>query len=364
MKLADVAQRSPQHVILFGDPKTGKSTLASQLAKKFKLIWLSLDNGHEILFKLAPEEQDKIELVVLPDTREWPIGWTTVNKVFDRQSMHICGRHGSNNCSVCMKGPEVLPGWTDIDPSKFDMDTIVVIDNGTQLGNSCMNTVCKGKPVDYKPKLDDWGSLKFNLIELMMKIQQAPFHILMLAQTQEAVMEDGGKKLTPMIGSYEFGKVVSSYFDSMVYTEVMNKSHKVGSSTTYSMSAITGSRRDIAIENDKDRSLIPFYTPVVIAAAMAAKKAVDIRSAKEVIEDLKGKKLSIPIAATKPAEVVNVPAAGESIEGWHSAIPKSSEQRIAAAASKVAEVVNAKSAVSPAAASAKSALEKLRALKK
>lgn len=357
MKLIDVAQRSPQHVILFGDPKTGKSTLASQLAKRFKLIWLSLDNGHEILFKLTPEEQDKIELVVLPDTREWPIGWTTVNKLFDRKSLTVCAIHGSDRCSVCSKTDSSM--WTDIDPSKFDMDTIVVIDNGTQLGNSCMNTVCKGKSVDYKPKLDDWGSLKFNLIELMMKIQQAPFHILMLAQTQEAVMEDGGKKLTPMIGSYEFGKVVSSYFDSMVYTEVMNKSHKVGSSTTYSMSAITGSRRDIAIENDKERSLIPFYTPVVIAAAMAAKKAEDKKQAAAVVASLPVATVVAIANTAKSAENANVPSAGKAVEGLHSA---SSVTRVEEATAKV--VAEVKAAISPAAVSAKSALEKLRALKK
>jgi len=42
MKLSEVAQRQAQHLIVFGDPKVGKSELVGELTKYFNLFWFSL----------------------------------------------------------------------------------------------------------------------------------------------------------------------------------------------------------------------------------------------------------------------------------------------------------------------------------
>lgn len=264
------------HVALMGDPGSGKSTLAGKLATEgFKLIWFSTDNGHKVLEKLPDAALDNIELVRLPDTRAWPVAWTTLNKFFDCNTlMHICERHGSHECSVCKKEPTA--GWTDVDSRNIPLDTIVVIDHGSQLADSCMNTVTKSQPVDYKPQLDDWGSLRFHLAALGKKMQAAPFHLLVLFQPEESKMEDGRSKLTPGWGSNNSSKTASQYFDHLVYCEVFNKSHKAGSSSTYSINAVAKSRTDIAIEKLDIPTLAPFFSMKgQIAAVDADKKAAE-----------------------------------------------------------------------------------------
>lgn len=89
--------------------------------------------------------------------------------------------------------------------------------------------------------------------KVLMNIQQAPYHVIMLAHVIETEMEDSSKRLVPQVGTVPFSKSVGKYFDHMVYCHMMNKSHRFGSSTTYSMQAVTGSRTDIKVEDLKDK---------------------------------------------------------------------------------------------------------------
>lgn len=261
MKLSEAAVGYPSHVLVFGDPGTGKSTLVSQLAEAgFKLLWVSCDNGHIVLNKLSPKAKDNIELVVLPDTREYPIAVDAFREMFKLGDVSLCNAHGKHKCQVCAKDVGTAT-WTEFNLRKLTREWILVFDNLSQLSDSYMSLICKGQPVDYKLKLDDWGSLRFHLSKGLTDIQQAPFNIICIAHSVEEEIVDGQRKIMPMVGSSTFAPKVCGYFDHAVYCKVLNKKHAFGSSTTYSINVLTKSRTDVAIESLPLPTLVPFFLP-------------------------------------------------------------------------------------------------------
>lgn len=258
MTLDEELQRAARHVMVFGDSKTGKSTLASKLALKFKLIWISCDGGHSVLRKLPLEAQKNIDLIVIPDTRAAPFAFDTVKKLTREggKKMQVCYSHGVVECATCKKSGASLSTYEFRNNPR---DTIVVIDHMTAVSDSCKNVITMKMPEDYKLQLDDWGALRFHLTNLLKEIQVAGYNICALAQGEEVKMEDGSKKINPAIGSSEFTKMTAQYFDDVVYTCIKNRSHKAGSSTTYETSIVTGSRGDGAIESLAEPSLDMFF---------------------------------------------------------------------------------------------------------
>jgi hypothetical protein len=316
MKLTDLAHRRAQHLMLFGPSKSGKSTLVSKLALQgFNLVWISLDNGHDVLFKLPPEAQERIEIIVLPDTKNFPVAMDTCRKLISGGQISICHMHGIVNCTACSKHMlESSQYWFKNLPS----NTIVVFDHLTQLTDSCMALICKDKPVDYKPKLDDWGSLRFYMTELMSNFQQAPYNLVCIAQVMETEMDDGKKLLTPQVGSREFGKSVGSYFDHIVYSEVHNLSHKAGSKSTFRATVLTGSRGDIAIEEQapKELSLAPFFSSALAEVSQAQVPRLNGEEAAATVLNFVGEKPVTKESAPPPALIAvpneNAPQAGKS----------------------------------------------------
>lgn len=278
MNLDDLAIREPQHLMVFGDSGTGKSTLVSQLAHNHKLIWVSVDNGHRVLYKLPEVARKNIDIIVIQDTRDAPIAFDTCRKLMRLKPVEICHKHGLGGCSACKK--EGL-GTTTYDFGNLGSTDIVVFDHISAVTDSCMAQICKGQDVDYKPKLDDWGSLLFHMKDYLQRVQHAPFNVVCIAQAMESELEDGKKKLVPQVGSREFGKLVNQFFDHIVYTELANKAHKTGSATTYSASAQTKSRTDIAIEQLKEPSLEPFFSGEI--------KKVDAAANLSALEKLRAK---------------------------------------------------------------------------
>lgn len=256
MKVDSLTAASVNHVLVIGDPGSGKSTLVGQLAAKYHLIWVSMDNSHSVLKKLPQEVRDNIELVVLPDTRDYPVAVDTIREIMKYKPVSICDTHGKHSCSHCKTGN--LP-FTVVDLGNVPRETVVVLDNISQLADSYMSLICKGQPIDYKPKLDDWGSLRFHLAKFLGDLQVAHFNLVATAHCVEEAMTDGSKKIMPMVGSSNTSPKVGGYFDHVVYCSVVNKNHKAGSSTTYITNVLTKSRTDIAVEKYDAPTLVPFF---------------------------------------------------------------------------------------------------------
>lgn len=259
MEMDKIQKRVPLHMIVYGEPKVGKTTLVSKLATKYKLIWVSVDNGHGILFKLPKEVQKNIDLIIIPDTVDNPNAFDTLRKLFKPSTLatKVCHRHGVVSCSLC--STKYPADNSNYNFTELDIDTIVVIDHLTAVGNSAMAIVKKNDKETEKPSFNDFGAQGLLMDRLMTTIQHSNINVVCIAQPLEGEMEEGKKRIVPSVGTRNYSVQVSKFFDVMVYLHMENRTHKAGSMTTYSLQAQTGSRDDVAIENMKEPSLIPFF---------------------------------------------------------------------------------------------------------
>lgn len=257
MKLLDKAISPVHRVLIYGPPKTGKTELAGRLAEFKNLIWFDLENGYTTLLKFPQEWKERITIVSLPDTRTFPIAIETCLKVIKGGFTHICDQHGKIGCPACTKEGA---SFTDIELSKLDPDTVVVFDSLTQLTNSAIAHITKGKPDDYKLDYDDWGNLGKLMDIFLSHIQQASYNVVCISHETEAKLEDGKTKLVPVAGTRSFSRNTAKYFDHVVYAEVKNKRHNFYSSTTSAFNLNTGSRSGISLEDVKDSPLIALFS--------------------------------------------------------------------------------------------------------
>lgn len=273
MKLTKLAQSPIQHALIYGPPKTGKTTLINELTKEFDIIYFGLENGHAPFYKLQESQQERIEIINLPDTRSYPIAIETMLKVIKGNKSNICDLHGKIECPLCKTAAlksdiavEDKPTFTTVELGALDSKTIVVVDSLTQLTNSAISHITKGKPDDYKLDYDDWGNLG-KLMEIFLShVQQAPFHIICISHETEAELEDGKKKIVPTAGTRNFSRNSAKYFDTVVYAQVSNMKHTFTSMTTQTVNIVVGSRTDVDLK--ETGSLLPLFTGKTGAPAM------------------------------------------------------------------------------------------------
>lgn len=256
MKLSQKTACKSHRCLLFGPPKSGKTQLAGELSKEFNLIWIDLENGVDTLLKLPIEQQERIEVISLPDTRSYPIAIETCLKLIKGGRGKICESHGKWNCAVCTKDSAPM---IDLCLNELPLDTVVVFDSLTQLTNSAISHITKNQPDDYKMQHDDWGNLGKLMDTFLSHVQNAPFNIVCISHETEVEMEDGKNKLVPTAGTRNFSRNTAKYFDEVVYCEVKNKKHIAASSTTYANNILTGSRTGNSLESQGDASLIPIF---------------------------------------------------------------------------------------------------------
>lgn len=266
MKLTEKKHSTAQRVLLFGAPKSGKTQLAGELSKYFNLLWFDLENGYSTLLKLPTEAQENINLISLPDTRSYPIAIETMLKVIKGGQVSICEEHGKVSCPKC-KADNAPTVTVHLD--SLDNETIVVIDSLTQLTNSAISHITKGESDEYKLTYDDWGNLGKLMDIILSHIQQARYNVICISHETEAEMEDGKKKIVPVAGTRNFSRNTAKYFDHVIYCELKNKKHAVGSATDYSMSILTGSRTDVKLEALPSASLLSIFKPEVVATPVA-----------------------------------------------------------------------------------------------
>ena len=268
MKLSQLLKASNQiklnhSILLYGSPKTGKTQLVGTAAKikEFdRIVWIDLENGSETLLHmgLTEEELDKIELIRIPDTRETPRGCETILKMFSsKEDIKICHSHGKVNCveAECKSSDS----HTIFNLRKLTHKDLLVIDSGSQLGDSSLSMACIGKPVEFKPGWDEYGLSNKWLGDILSVIQQATFTNFVVI-THEMITEEevnGVKrdKIFPLMGTKAFCSKVSKYFGTVVYVEIKMGKHTAGSSTTYKANHVTGSRVNVKIESSKELSM-------------------------------------------------------------------------------------------------------------
>ena len=282
MKLTQKRASPFQSVLLYGPPKTGKTQLAGSLSKHFNLIWFDLENGYATLLKLPQDQQERIEIVSLPDNRSWPIAIETCLKIVKGGTFNICEKHGKVSCPSCAK--DNLEISTIVLPPSDALNTIVVFDSITQLSNSAIAHITKEKSDEYKLQQDDWGNLGKLLDIFFSHVQTAKFHVLCISHETEAEQEDGKTKIVPTAGTRNFSRNVSKYFGHVVYAQVSNMSHRFVSKTTATPNIMVGSRTDADVSKNTEDVLADIFMGKVAAQE---NKATPAASAVSNLEALK-----------------------------------------------------------------------------
>jgi len=270
MKLSDKTVSSIHRVLIYGAPKTGKTELVGNLAEKYKLLWFDTENGYSTLTKLPKAWQDNIELVSIPDTRDFPIAIETLLKVFTGNRVEICEKHGKVACQLCKK--DNLP-VTVVELNALDSDTIVVVDSLTQTAVSAIANITKGKGDDYRYDWEDYRKQGTLMDKLLSNMQQAKYNLCVITHEVETEMEDGRKKIVPAAGTANFSRNTAKYFDHVIFSQVQNKKHAFGSSTTFGVSLVTGSRTDVSIEKEEVPTLLDIFKGKVSGPAIVSKNA-------------------------------------------------------------------------------------------
>lgn len=257
-KLTQTVKSKTKRILLFGAPKTGKTELAARLAEKFNILYLGLENGHDTMFKLPLEMQERIEIVALPDSRVYPIGIETMLKVIRGGETKICDEHGKVNCPMCVRDGKPI---TTVELNKLDESWVVIVDSLSQLANSAIAHITKGKPDDYKLQTDDWGNLGKLMDMFLSQVQAARYNIICISHELGVEMQDGKEKLVAVAGTKNFSRNSAKYFGEVIYAELKNKKHVFGSSTSYANNIVTGSRDDFNLEDYEDPKLLYLWFP-------------------------------------------------------------------------------------------------------
>lgn len=264
-QLLEAANNKPANhsILIYGTSKTGKTRLvgtAASIPEIKKIVWIDLENGSDTLLHMGLKEDElsKFELIKIPDTRETPRGCETILKMFSaKEDIQICNEHGKVACvsPECKKEDS----YTIFNLKKLTHDDLLVIDSGSQLGDSSINMACIGKPLEFSPGWPEYGLSGKYLGDILSVIQQAT-HTNFIVITHELIMEEevnGIKKdkIFPLIGSKSFSSKAAKYFGTVVYTEFKLGKHAAGSSSTYKPNHVTGSRLNVQIEKAKDLNM-------------------------------------------------------------------------------------------------------------
>lgn len=261
MKLSEVAKATQElasnhSILLYGQPKTGKTRLAATSIRipEFKRVfWFDGENGSETLLNmgLTEEEMDKVTLFRIRDTIDNPIFIETMLKAMSaKKTSIICDKHGKVDCPDCTKAKA---STTSFSLASLTHNDLVVIDSGSQLGDSALAATCLGKGEMFKPGWDEYGIQGKWLSDILSVIQQAT-HTNFLVVTHEIALEDddGKDKFFPLMGTKPYSMKVAKYFGTVVYVEKKLNKHVAGSSSLYRHNLLTGSRVNAKIESAKE----------------------------------------------------------------------------------------------------------------
>lgn len=269
MKLTDYKPNAARHIMLYGPPKVGKSVAAMLLAMYgYRLYYVDGEDSIKSAWsvdakgdRIVPDSAlENIELIRVPDNVNYPIMIETLLKIVKGGPVTICHGHGKVSCSKCAAAKAVT---TTFNVDDFGPKDVLVIDSTSQLTNSALNHIkqreIQANKEDIKPDWDDYRKQGFLLDRIFSIIQNAPWNCIAISHEVLVEMEDGKKKIVPLVGTTNFSKTSAKYFDDVVYFDKVNLKLKQYSSATFSNSVTTGSRSGKLIEKEGSRGLVELF---------------------------------------------------------------------------------------------------------
>jgi hypothetical protein len=260
---ADVPER--QTILVWGDPRTGKTVLAGTIVKVpyiKRVYWLDNEHGIKSIFYakdaegkplFSDEELAKIIPFNITDTKDKPRAAETVLKAFTSHSpLPLCQEHGTINCKTCTSSiPFYLAG--------LGIEDAVVIDSGSQLADSVLNL--EKTLNNYKDLRKYYFDFTADATNILIAIQACRTNVIMTTHSIDVMNDDGDKLIGtfPLFGSGNFSRKVAKYFDHIIYCHLELNAYKKGSNTFYRNKVVTGSRRNVDIEKEPNTTLVPFF---------------------------------------------------------------------------------------------------------
>jgi phosphopantetheine adenylyltransferase len=254
MKLTDYKAQSARHILVYGPPKSGKTAAVGKLASKYKLWYFDLEDSVKTLLNPAmcdPAWLENIELFRVPDKQTYPMGIETMLKVLKGGTCVICHLHGKVSCPQCARDPAAITASINVSELDVTKD-VVVVESYSQLAESAMNYIMRDAIAkdnfDAKAGWDEYGKQGRILERIGSTIQVAPYNIIVVSHETMVEMEDGSKKIVPIGGTSNASKVFAKYFDDVVYCEIVNKTHRLVSSSTAKANVLAGSRGGVDLK--------------------------------------------------------------------------------------------------------------------
>ena len=255
----------PKRVLMYAPPKCGKTAAVFGLAKLgYKIVYIGLENGHLVVanegLKMKQDDYERIEIYNIPDSDTNLVAYSAIRQVFQGKRFALCETHGRNSCRECQPNPKVpLENPMVIDPSLWDSKTIVVLDSLTQLFISIKLGILAETNVNGRMTQQGWGDVGNQMDTIISRIQQAPYHLVVLTHTQriEDTALDANKKPVvigvrhqPIAGSQNYSANVAKIFDTVVYGEKSKGRYNMYSDQAANPNVIVGSRSKPWTAND------------------------------------------------------------------------------------------------------------------
>lgn len=275
-KVNKAKARGHMTLLLYGAAKTGKTSLAATISKIDyikRIWWFDLERGIDAVVlayqegRLGAEHLEKIIPISISDTKQNPLATETLLKA-------LCGRRPVYIDPETGKAHDKADeGLIEFDMTKMTDEDLIVVDSLSQFGQSNLNAATLGKPTEYKPQLDDYGSAQKWSYDLLITVQAAQYcHFLCITHVRMAEDEVGRTIISPLMGSSTTSANVAKHFNTVVYLEKSLKTLKATSSVLGSVTAQSGSRVGIVLDKDKNPCLA---TALIEAGYFPANSSTD-----------------------------------------------------------------------------------------
>lgn len=267
--LLTVGADEVEHAIVYGEPKTGKTTLAALLSEFFNVLWFDGDKGLlAATNNCHPEMLKRIRVIKIPDDTDWPIMCSTMLRVITGRLVEICLTHGVVGCTICKTSKQPL---VNIELNKLPKNWVVVMDSQTQFYASVLayayykdtkKPIGSGVPDDYKGDWDFRGYAYQMCDKFGNYMKDLKCQWISISHEVQTEMADGTtSKVVPVAGSKNISSQYGKWFGSLIYAKKVNNKHNFLSNSLYSATVQTGSRSGVSLEKQIVPSLIHIFRP-------------------------------------------------------------------------------------------------------
>lgn len=258
MNLDDLTVPPTENIMIYGEPKSGKTELIGELTNHgYRLHIIDIEESYKTLLKLPSANKQNIEIYPLPDYPNNPLGARFMfNLVKNSGRSYVCKEHMVVNCPGCKDKPKHINlDLRDLDPTK----DILVVESANQLQMSVMSDILGVNRLRDKPEWDDFSRQGRTMEMILGFLQHAPISTIMTSHLLESEDATGAKGLYPIIGTRAYSINAGKFFDHIVYT----KKEGIGNYRAFSSSKIANiqaaSRYGIDISTSSPISLAPIF---------------------------------------------------------------------------------------------------------